>query len=1648
MALAGGAAGAGGRRQWPSAALRLRLVVALVLLREVAAQCRAGQYSTCGQYCTMCYQCSPGKFSSMSGATSCIVCEAGKYSRDGSSACIDCATGQFATGGNAACEDCAPGKFSSRSGASSCIDCEAGKASEASGLSESACIDCVAGHYSTESGSRACIRCNAGQYTPGAMEVCIDCDAGQMSAAASSACATNCDVGFQQGSDTHAAECFGEFKTDCVAGQYADSDKTCTACAAGQMSAPGSVTCNTTCPADFQQGSGTHSSTCFATHDDVCDVATYPMGCSRYGLTRMNGTSLCPPGTGVDIASAAFRAASSQDQYDAIVPCTSCPFKARCPKTGSCSEGATGNLCGSCRSGFFSLGPICTLCSGGTFWSLVLTAVAFVAMLVVFWNFAKTAGATATMNCVISLGTDDSATKTAQGLKDQMKEQFNWADDSIALDADALQDQADTVEETDTVEEPAKSGIWSEICTHVTEAFPSDELKEGSETLLAFRNGVAASDTPALICHLTESWCDSPNSREHLVWHLVLKTIGADELQKLVKEETADELRKDEVLQRVLDMDDNDRAALWDGSFFLTATASTKADGLLQQLGCPDSRVCEDPQQLLHDAHRFVASERGNPELKRRQEDFVRAYKEAAPGAEDVAKKALEVATAAGLDTAALEAKVVKAAEKAARSTFTKTAPNTGRPTSPTVNLTALKHTLVVDAAHAATQVQALVVSITWPHISFSILLMLLPNIDWPDFVTTLASFIQILSFLDAGLFARPECFVAVDASAAHKKLVRFCTTHGGYWLALASFATYSMIKNRRAAASVVKAGAQTASSHAVNASVWAFALFHAVLLRSCLGTLSCIADLSGRTGDDSCQSANDGVCNDVCSEVCMDAYDDEGWRIEGLSCSRCVGWNFDLDTPDHQHDELCSADSLDQYPGQPHEDACGSSDSCIWDSCNGDSCDWDSFDCCPPDTDAADCATLGDTSWLGHLQTDPDTSCDARTTYFMVMLVATLALLALREYLAAKEEADEQPQGATDQFSHDIDHAIATPRGFATTWSADKRWTSHADLDASALLATDTSNTDGMWMCSADVLPPTGQHYFEVVFSGCSSSPEYQGVGIWTDSDPPHCYRSQDITKNGRPFWGMRGDGDGDALRIMGRGKGKVGFNKDRKAISNDERIGLLVDMDVSEVSFLRNGDPIDKAIASGFREKNTVRVAACCWTGMISLSCGRPDPHAPPPAEYSVAEQTDAQTDALDHLFAWCRLFWVLFLILGLISKYGKLGFIVITVGLLETAAVVRRTRHSGPETGVSAMTAAMVLNCIFLLLYIIIDHPEELGTVEYSLPTLGTLGLFIYGLAIPRFFYRKLRAASDDGALNTPACRNRYGFLFTRFKEGCWGAEFRILGRKSVLLFVSTLFAEQWYLVIPAQLCALSWALWKQCVEVPFAEVGFARKAFAKDHPDGRGWTRGDNLEAMALLAQIFNTLSALLVATGVAEAIDTEIVVVTLVFVLLPVCYGLQMVVDDMWMGKKGKPLSPAWLLAAEARLAQVRDGILPGKAVAISPVSAGSIDSDGPSMVEQTANPVSSSAAPEKAQPTAQDREWFAQLDEDDSGLLSKAEAKAMMLDLIQAGDYAITEAWFESTWRVVDADDNNELDIHEFAELMKLVRRQHNSNRD
>ena len=71
-----------------------------------------------------------------------------------------------------------------------------------------------------------------------------------------------------------------------------------------------------------------------------------------------------------------------------------------------------------------------------------------------------------------------------------------------------------------------------------------------------------------------------------------------------------------------------------------------------------------------------------------------------------------------------------------------------------------------------------------------------------------------------------------------------------------------------------------------------------------------------------------------------------------------------------------------------------------------------------------------------------------------------------------------------------------------------------------------------------------------------------------------------------------------------------------------------------------------------------------------------------------------------------------------------------------------------------------------------------------------------------------------------------------------------------------------------------------------------------------------------------------------------------------------------------------------------------------------------------------------------AQPTDEDKVLFQQLDTNCDGTLSKKEA----YELIKRCEYAVSEAYIERIYVTVDVDGNDQLDIEEFATLMKHVR--------
>ena len=87
--------------------------------------CEAGRYSATAARGGQCLDCPPGAFSAGLGATECLHCAAGSVTNSSQAAshCVACLPGFFAAGSTTACAACSPGSFSNTSAASACLVC-------------------------------------------------------------------------------------------------------------------------------------------------------------------------------------------------------------------------------------------------------------------------------------------------------------------------------------------------------------------------------------------------------------------------------------------------------------------------------------------------------------------------------------------------------------------------------------------------------------------------------------------------------------------------------------------------------------------------------------------------------------------------------------------------------------------------------------------------------------------------------------------------------------------------------------------------------------------------------------------------------------------------------------------------------------------------------------------------------------------------------------------------------------------------------------------------------------------------------------------------------------------------------------------------------------------------------------------------------------------------------------------------------------------------------------------------------------------------------------------------------------------------------------------------------------------------------------
>ena len=211
---------------------------------------------------------------------------------------------------------------------------------------------------------------------------------------------------------------------------------------------------------------------------------------------------------------------------------------------------------------------------------------------------------------------------------------------------------------------------------------------------------------------------------------------------------------------------------------------------------------------------------------------------------------------------------------------------------------------------------------------------------------------------------------------------------------------------------------------------------------------------------------------------------------------------------------------------------------------------------------------------------------------------------------------------------------------------------------------------------------------------------------------------------------------------------------------------------------------------------------------------------------------------------------------------------------------------------------------LGALVLLVYMVVARADAVSAPAYWLSFAGTCGLAMYGIWVPTTYLHELQWNIEGvDRLHEPDFRERYGYLISRFKPGKWISEFRILGRKTALLFIAAIFAERPGIAIPAQVATLTWALWRHIREHPFAEVGSRKAAFEDNNPEG--WSRGDVLELMTLLSQIgLNVVAFFLINDApngeehrASTLQSTAVALAAFVSTVSPTLYATHMVITE-------------------------------------------------------------------------------------------------------------------------------------------------------
>jgi hypothetical protein len=323
--------------------------------------CLPGKWSNASA--TVCIDCNPGTVW-LNASLGCVNCPSGKYSNISGlismSNCTACGVGSFSLDGSSVCGDCPAGTFVVNT---SCIQCPVGYYAQFA--KSPGCSSCPSGKFSNSTGSTYCRVCSAGYFSTGGAVSCSPCQPGNYSFAENSA-----------------------FCTPCSVGDYSASiaTTTCLSCPRGKFG--GGVSCSACSNNSTTQQEGSQS-----TSDCFCAEGTY--GRAYVGeeckscLLNIPGV-ICPSNGSFPVVEQGYFRSQIEPSLAYL-----CSPKQACANVDgqtstSCSDGYTGDLCGSCIIGYsYRQGLVCQKCPSKIGTIVVVLGIVAVFVLVV-GRFIKT----------------------------------------------------------------------------------------------------------------------------------------------------------------------------------------------------------------------------------------------------------------------------------------------------------------------------------------------------------------------------------------------------------------------------------------------------------------------------------------------------------------------------------------------------------------------------------------------------------------------------------------------------------------------------------------------------------------------------------------------------------------------------------------------------------------------------------------------------------------------------------------------------------------------------------------------------------------------------------------------------------------------------------------------------------------------------------------------------------------------------------------------------------------------------------------------------------------------------------------------------------------------------------------------------------